>query len=43
MRALGVVSGRLDPVPGCEGLVLELDHLWAEIDRLGPEVPEESR
>lgn len=26
-------------VPGCEGLVLDLDELWSEADRLLPEVP----
>jgi Uma2 family endonuclease len=41
VRALGAVSGQLDRVPGCEGLVLNLDELWAEIERLGPEAPED--
>lgn len=41
VRALGAVSGRLDRVPGCDGLVVDLDELWAEIDRLGPEGPED--
>lgn len=41
VRALGAVSGRLD-VPGCEGLVMDLDDLWAEIDRLGPEAPDDA-
>lgn len=36
---LGAASGHIDPVPGCEGLMLDLDALWAEVDRLGP--PEE--
>lgn len=26
--------GRHDSVPGCDGLVVDLDELWAEIDRL---------
>jgi Uma2 family endonuclease len=44
VRALGAASGRLDRVPGCEGLVMDLDELWAEVDRLGPEArPGESR
>jgi len=35
--ALGEGGGRVEAVPGCEGLVLDLDALWAEIDRLGEE------
>ncbi len=41
VRGLGAVAGRLDHVPGCDGLVIDLDELWAEIDRLGPEGPED--
>lgn len=36
-RALGATDGELASVPGCEGLVVDLDGLWAELDRLGPE------
>jgi hypothetical protein len=36
-RALAVSSGRIDDVPGCPGMVLEMDALWAELARLGPE------
>ena len=32
--ALGAASGTVESVPGCEGLLLDLDALWAEIDRL---------
>lgn len=39
--ALGVEGGRVDSVPGCEGLVLDLDALWAEIDSLSAEEPGE--
>ncbi len=28
-------EGKLDDVPGCEGLSLNLDALWARLDRLG--------
>jgi len=38
-HALGATDGTLDRVPGCEGLSIDLDFLWAEIDRLA--VPEE--
>ena len=40
-RALGASDGALEIVPGCEGLRLDLDALWAEIDRLGPEEEED--
>jgi Uma2 family endonuclease len=30
--ALGAEAGKLENVPGCEGLVLDLDSLWAELD-----------
>lgn len=36
-RALGASGGRVDAIPGCEGLTMDLDALWAELDRLGPE------
>ena len=35
-RALGASEGTID-VPSCPDLRLDLDALWAEIDRLGPE------
>ncbi|HEU4583139.1 MAG TPA: Uma2 family endonuclease [Polyangiaceae bacterium] len=31
---LGVTSGVLAPVPGCAGLELDVDALWAELARL---------
>ena len=34
VHALGASSGVIDPVPGCEGLSLDLDQLWQTIDRL---------
>ncbi len=34
VHALGASSGRVENVPGCTGLVLDLDDLWAEIDQL---------
>ena len=34
VQALAAVEGRIDTVPGCEGLVLDLDALWAELDGL---------
>lgn len=37
VHALDVTEGMIEIVPGCEGLQLDLDALWAEMDRLGPE------
>lgn len=37
VHALGATAGVVDPVPGCEGLRLDLDELWAEVDRLPAE------
>ena len=31
---LGASAGRVEAVPGCDGLALDLDALWAELDRL---------
>jgi Uma2 family endonuclease len=33
-RAIIASGGAVDPTPGCEGLVVDLDALWAEVDRL---------
>ena len=35
VKVVGATRGRVDPVPGCAGLVLELDALWRELARLG--------
>jgi Uma2 family endonuclease len=35
-RAARATEGRMDPVSGCRGLVIELDALWEELSRLGP-------
>jgi Uma2 family endonuclease len=34
VHALDVTEGGIDRVPGCEGLTLDLDALWSEVDRL---------
>lgn len=34
IRALGASEGVVDPVPGCDGLRVDLDTLWAEASRL---------
>lgn len=31
-RAVGAFEGKVDPVPGCEGLVLDLEALWSELN-----------
>lgn len=33
-HVIGVSEGRIDVVPGCEGLTLDVGALWAEIDAL---------
>ena len=33
-HALGASDGVVEKVPGCEGLTLDLDALWAAVDRL---------
>jgi Uma2 family endonuclease len=39
VRARGAVGGQLTDLPGLEGFTLDVDALWAEIERLGPEEP----
>ena len=34
LHVLGASTGTLQQIPGCEGLTLDLDALWAEIDSL---------
>jgi Uma2 family endonuclease len=33
-KLVGVTAGRIDPVPGCAGLTIDVDALWAELARL---------
>jgi Uma2 family endonuclease len=35
-RAARATEGRMDSVPGCRDLVIDLDDLWSELSRLGP-------
>ena len=35
LHVLGATTGTLATVPGCEGLTLDLDALWAAVDDLG--------
>lgn len=36
-RAARATEGTMREVPGCEGLTIDLDALWAKISKLGPE------
>jgi Uma2 family endonuclease len=36
VRACGAIGGKIDRVPGCDGLALDVDALWEEVDRLIP-------
>lgn len=38
-RAARATEGRMESVPGCDGLTIDLDELWNDLSRLGP--PEE--
>ena len=33
-KLVGTTSGRVDPVPGCAGLAVDVDALWAELARV---------
>ena len=37
VRALGAAQGRIETVPGCDRLVLDVDELWREADSLDDE------
>jgi Uma2 family endonuclease len=37
VHALGATSGTLAALPGCEGLAVDLDALWTQVDRLTSE------
>ena len=39
--AQAAAGGRVEAVSGCDGLVVDLDELWGELDRLGEEEPAE--
>lgn len=41
--AASFTEGRIDPVPGCPGLVVDVDALWAEVDQLAGERAEDER
>ena len=36
VHALNAIDGLVQRVPGCEGLMLDLDALWSELDELDP-------
>lgn len=40
-RVHGASSGKLENIPGCDGLVLDLDELWTELDEFNAEDPED--
>jgi len=42
-HAASATEGTLDPVPGCEGLSIDVDALWAEVDRLSGDSTAEER
>jgi hypothetical protein len=34
VKVVGETAGRIHVVPGCDGLAIDLDALWAELGRL---------
>jgi Uma2 family endonuclease len=38
-HAASATEGRIDPVPGCPGLVIEVGSLWEEVDALLAHAP----
>ena len=42
VHVLGATEGKLLQIPGCAGLSVDLDELWREIERLGPEETSQS-
>jgi Uma2 family endonuclease len=40
-RVVEASGGIVDPVPGCDGLALDLDALWAEVERLSDVAPDD--
>jgi Uma2 family endonuclease len=37
--AASAADGKIDPVPGCEGLTIDVDALWARVDEMKPPEP----
>jgi Uma2 family endonuclease len=40
-HVVGVSEGRIESVPGCEGLVIDVTALWKEVDALPPETDDD--
>ncbi len=40
VRALGASEGTLERIPGCDGLVLDLDALWSDLDQFNEDASE---
>lgn len=40
-RTCAAHTGKIDNIPGCEGLVLDLDDLWKELDEFSDDAEEE--
>ena len=36
-RVVAATEGKLSSIPGCDGLTVDIDDLWTELDRLAPE------
>lgn len=42
-HAVGVTAGVIDDIPGCEGLEIDLDALWGQIERLEAQTEAQTR